>query len=86
MLACVARRYTKRRVLGVDLCRCFDNFKIKFALDFDCDESEHQAAAILGEFMRVTDTAIAYDRNETVTYEAIPMELEIEVAGVKERF
>lgn len=86
VFGCAARRYTKRRVLGVELCRGFDNFRLRFMLDFDSEQSEQSASMMLGEFSKITDVAIAWERGEICTYEAIPMELELEVAGVKEEF
>ena len=86
VFGCVARRYTVRRVLGVELCRCFDNFRIKILLDFDSSKSEAEACAVIGEFSRIMDVAISSERGESFTYEAIPRELELEVAGVKEEF
>lgn len=86
VFACVARRYTQKRILGVELCQCAYNFRVKFLLDFDSVASEREASDALETFLRVMDVAIGFERGEVVTYEAIPSEPELEVVGVKEEF
>ena len=85
VFGCIARKYTKKRMLSVELCRCFDNCRLKFALDFYSEDDERCAEAVLGEFSRIMDVAIAQERGESCVYEAIPMELDLEVIGVKEK-
>ena len=86
VFACVARRYTKRRVLGVELCRCAYTLRVRFSLDFDSEESESEATDVLESFLRIMDVSISRERDGVVTYEAMPNEPELEVAGVKEEF
>jgi hypothetical protein len=86
IFACVARRYTHRRVLGVELCRCMYTYRLSFFLELDSRESEGLTTDIIGNFAKITDVTLNSERGETCVYQAIPMELELEVAGVKERF
>lgn len=86
VFACVARRYTRKRVLGVELCRCAYNFRVKFLLDCDSDTREREAEDALATFLRMMDVAVVFERGELMTYESMPSEPELEVVGVKEEF
>ena len=84
VIAAVARRYTVKRRVGVEIYTRGRSYRVKCLLDYYSSEDEAMGEGIIDSYCTLCDNALTAYRDGARVYEFVPNERELEVVGVKQ--
>ena len=86
LMACIARKYSRDRKLGITLERDATQYCVGYRIDFINDEARQKAERAITALTDMRGDIISCSDAEAVEYTFIPAELELEFVGVKYDF
>ncbi len=82
VFSCMSRQYAKSRVLKLDVCQCFQNFRMRFMVDQYSAPDLEKASAMIAAYAVINDISVSTSAGGY--YECIPSQMFFEVQEVKE--